>query len=131
MGNFTRNVFLSLLLVSAPALALSQVNDPSFEQVELLLDSDARSALSLSLQLQDTAQKTGLPGPLVDVLGLVMRAQNAVGNRVEALTTGQEALHIHGAAIQARVTTEDPNTGFAPDSGKISTYRSAAGFGLR
>ncbi|MEM7705847.1 MAG: diguanylate cyclase [Pseudomonadota bacterium] len=98
MGDFTRNVFLSLLLVSAPALALGQVNDPSFEQVELLLDSDARRALSLSLQLRDTAQKTGLPGPLVDVLGLVMRAQNAVGNHVEALNTGQEALQVARSA---------------------------------
>ena len=43
----------------------------------------------------------------------------------------QEELAIHGQAIQARVTTEDPERDFAPDSGKIITYRSAAGFGIR
>lgn len=43
----------------------------------------------------------------------------------------QEVLSIHGQAIQARVTTEDPENNFAPDSGKIITYRSAAGFGIR
>ena len=34
-------------------------------------------------------------------------------------------------AIQARVTTEDPEKNFAPDYGKIVNYRSAAGFGIR
>ncbi len=43
----------------------------------------------------------------------------------------QEALSINGQAIQARVTTEDPENNFAPDSGTIITYRSAAGFGIR
>src|SRR6185369_11368558 len=36
-----------------------------------------------------------------------------------------------GYAIQARVTTEDPENKFTPDYGKILTYRSAGGFGLR
>lgn len=43
----------------------------------------------------------------------------------------QEALSVHGHAIQARITTEDPENNFAPDSGTIITYRSAAGFGIR
>ena len=33
--------------------------------------------------------------------------------------------------IQCRVTTEDPEKGFTPDYGKILSYRSAAGFGVR
>lgn len=37
----------------------------------------------------------------------------------------------NGYAIQARVTTEDPEQNFAPDYGKIVNYRSAAGFGIR
>lgn len=37
----------------------------------------------------------------------------------------------NGVAIQARVTTEDPEKNFAPDYGKIVNYRSAAGFGIR
>src|ERR1700719_3432263 len=38
---------------------------------------------------------------------------------------------LYGAALQCRVTTEDPEKNFAPDYGKISTYRSPAGFGIR
>ena len=33
--------------------------------------------------------------------------------------------------MQCRVTTEDPANGFLPDYGKIQTYRSPAGFGIR
>ena len=38
---------------------------------------------------------------------------------------------LYGAALQCRVTTEDPEKNFAPDYGKITTYRSPAGFGIR
>src|SRR5260370_38414576 len=43
----------------------------------------------------------------------------------------QENIPLNGAALQCRVTTEDPEKNFAPDYGKISTYRSPAGFGIR
>jgi len=43
----------------------------------------------------------------------------------------QESVFLHGAALQCRVTTEDPEKNFAPDYGKLSTYRSPAGFGIR
>ena len=43
----------------------------------------------------------------------------------------QEKVPLYGAALQCRVTTEDPAKNFAPDYGKISTYRSPAGFGIR
>src|SRR5579859_7453384 len=43
----------------------------------------------------------------------------------------QENVPLYGAALQCRVTTEDPERNFAPDYGKISTYRSPAGFGIR
>ena len=43
----------------------------------------------------------------------------------------QESLHLNGYAIQCRVTTEDPTNNFAPDTGKITSYRSAGGFGIR
>jgi pyruvate carboxylase len=58
----------------------------------------------------------------------------AEGHRLDAPCIGiasQEALTRSGVAIQARVTTEDPDNGFAPDTGTIITYRSAAGFGIR
>lgn len=43
----------------------------------------------------------------------------------------QPKVPLYGAALQCRVTTEDPENQFAPDYGKISTYRSPAGFGIR
>ena len=43
----------------------------------------------------------------------------------------QESIKLDGYAIQCRVTTEDPLNNFMPDYGKIMTYRSASGFGVR
>lgn len=43
----------------------------------------------------------------------------------------QDDLHISGYAIQCRVTTEDPANHFAPDTGRISAYRSGGGYGVR
>ncbi|MEQ2399267.1 pyruvate carboxylase [Merdimmobilis hominis] len=43
----------------------------------------------------------------------------------------QEAVSQRGYAIQCRITTEDPRNNFAPDTGKITTYRSGGGFGVR
>ena len=37
----------------------------------------------------------------------------------------------HGYAIECRVTTEDPEHDFLPDSGRITHYRSPGGFGVR
>ncbi|MEO8934375.1 MAG: pyruvate carboxylase, partial [Xanthomarina sp.] len=43
----------------------------------------------------------------------------------------QEAVKVTGYALQCRITTEDPQNDFKPDYGQITTYRSAAGFGIR
>ncbi|MCX6852242.1 MAG: pyruvate carboxylase [Verrucomicrobia bacterium] len=43
----------------------------------------------------------------------------------------QDKIEKSGFAIQCRITTEDPENGFTPDFGKILTYRSAGGFGIR
>lgn len=43
----------------------------------------------------------------------------------------QDSVKMSGYAIQNRITTEDPRNNFAPDSGKITTYRSGGGFGVR
>ncbi len=43
----------------------------------------------------------------------------------------QESLSVRGFALQCRITTEDPENDFKPDYGTITTYRSAAGFGIR
>ncbi len=44
---------------------------------------------------------------------------------------GQETLATYGFAMQCRITTEDPENNFTPDYGTITTYRSAAGMGIR
>jgi pyruvate carboxylase len=44
---------------------------------------------------------------------------------------GQSAVATRGHAIQCRITTEDPANNFIPDYGRITHYRSAAGFGIR
>ena len=44
---------------------------------------------------------------------------------------GQEFVKKSGFAIQCRVTTEDPENNFIPDTGKVTVYRTAAGFGIR
>ena len=43
----------------------------------------------------------------------------------------QEGIKLNGSAIQCRITTEDPLNNFLPDTGKIDTYRSPGGFGVR
>lgn len=45
--------------------------------------------------------------------------------------TSQTDVSYRGYALQCRVTTEDPANNFAPDTGKITTYRSGGGFGVR
>lgn len=43
----------------------------------------------------------------------------------------QENMTMSGFAIQCRITTEDPTNNFMPDTGKVNTYRSPGGFGVR
>jgi pyruvate carboxylase len=43
----------------------------------------------------------------------------------------QAQIPLYGYALQCRVTTEDPENNFTPDYGRIQTYRSPAGFGVR
>lgn len=44
---------------------------------------------------------------------------------------GQDAIKETGFAIQCRVTTEDPEKDFMPETGRLSTYRSGGGYGIR
>src|SRR5580704_3819105 len=43
----------------------------------------------------------------------------------------QNNIPLYGYALQCRVTTEDPTNNFTPDYGRLQTYRSPAGFGVR
>ncbi len=57
--------------------------------------------------------------------------QIAAGASLEQLGLTQDRISIRGFAIQCRITTEDPASGFSPDTGKIEVYRSAGGNGVR
>jgi pyruvate carboxylase len=100
--------------------------------VEFLMDADSGAFYFIEvnprIQVEHTVteQVTG-----VDVVKAQIRI--AEGGRVgdAGVVPAQESLRLHGHALQCRVTTEDPENGFTPDYGRISAYRSAAGFGLR
>ncbi|MBV8909942.1 MAG: pyruvate carboxylase, partial [Gammaproteobacteria bacterium] len=58
----------------------------------------------------------------------------AAGAAIGAQQSGvpaQDEIRVAGHALQCRITTEDPENDFIPDYGKISAYRSPAGFGIR
>lgn len=58
----------------------------------------------------------------------------ADGKRMHGEEVGipaQDKIPRNGYAVQCRITTEDPENKFQPDYGRILTYRSAGGFGVR
>ena len=65
----------------------------------------------------------------VDLVQSQMRI--AAGESLADLGLTQEAITMHGFALQCRITTEDPAANFRPDTGKITTYRSPGGAGIR
>src|SRR5215212_1975317 len=65
----------------------------------------------------------------VDIVHAQLRI--AGGEALGDLGLSQESIQQRGVALQCRVTTEDPASGFRPDTGRISVYRSAGGAGIR
>ena len=65
----------------------------------------------------------------VDLVQAQMRI--AAGESVADLGLSQDVIRINGAALQCRITTEDPANGFRPDTGTITAYRTAGGAGVR
>lgn len=65
----------------------------------------------------------------VDLVQSQMRI--ASGESLTDLGLSQDKIKMHGFAIQCRITTEDPAQNFRPDTGKITTYRSPGGAGIR
>ncbi|MBW3637760.1 MAG: pyruvate carboxylase, partial [Armatimonadetes bacterium] len=101
--------------------------------VEFLLDVDRNEwffiEMNPRIQVEHTVteQITGIDL----VRSQILIAQNHSIGSPELALPSQENIPRNGYAIQARITTEDPEKGFAPDYGKILAYRSAAGFGIR
>lgn len=103
--------------------------------VEFLLDADTGEFYFIEvnprIQVEHTVteQVTG-----VDIVKAQIRVSE--GARIgegegDCHLPAQERIRLNGHALQCRVTTEDPENGFTPDYGRITAYRSAAGFGLR
>ncbi|HEX5114468.1 MAG TPA: pyruvate carboxylase [Pseudonocardiaceae bacterium] len=55
----------------------------------------------------------------------------AAGETLADIGLAQDGIRLRGAALQCRITTEDPANGFRPDTGMISAYRSPGGAGIR
>ncbi|HLZ12989.1 MAG TPA: pyruvate carboxylase, partial [Candidatus Acidoferrum sp.] len=101
--------------------------------VEFLYDVDARKWYFIEVNPRIQVEHTVTE--MVTGIDLV-RAQILVaqGHKLHEETMAlprQEKIPLYGAALQCRVTTEDPEKNFAPDYGKLTTYRSPAGFGIR
>jgi len=101
--------------------------------VEFLFDVDTREwffiEMNPRIQVEHTVteQITGIDL----VRSQILVAQGFGLHGPEIGLPRQDQIPRNGVAIQARITTEDPEKNFAPDYGKILAYRSAAGFGVR
>lgn len=101
--------------------------------VEFLMDADTEAFYFIEVNPRIQVEHTVTE----EVTGIdIVKAQLRVseGERIGApgaAVPAQESIRLRGHAVQCRVTTEDPENGFAPDHGKMTTYRSAAGFGIR
>ena len=101
--------------------------------VEFLYDMDSKEwffiEMNPRIQVEHTVTECVTGIDLVRSQILV-----AQGNKLHEPEIGipsQTEIPCNGFAIQCRITTEDPEKGFAPDYGRITNYRSAAGFGIR
>ena len=65
----------------------------------------------------------------VDLVQAQLRV--AAGETLADIGLAQDNIQIRGAALQCRITTEDPANGFRPDTGRITAYRTAEGAGIR
>ncbi|WP_328825452.1 biotin carboxylase N-terminal domain-containing protein, partial [Tomitella gaofuii] len=97
--------------------------------VEFLLDAAGRYVfieMNPRIQVEHTVTEEITD---VDLVGAQMRI--AAGATLAQLGLAQEAIGIRGAAVQCRITTEDPANDFRPDTGRITAYRTPGGAGIR
>jgi len=116
------------------ALKLARaVNYTHAGTVEFLMDGDTGQFYFIEVNPRIQVEHTVTE----EVTGIdIVKAQLSIaeGARIGTPASGvpaQSDIRITGHALQCRVTTEDPENGFTPDYGRIATYRSAAGFGIR
>jgi pyruvate carboxylase len=97
--------------------------------VEFLLDPSGRYVfieMNPRIQVEHTVTEE-----ITDVDLVQSQMRIASGETLADLGLSQDTLQIRGAALQCRITTEDPANEFRPDTGQITAYRSAGGAGVR
>ncbi|MFI7005052.1 pyruvate carboxylase [Streptomyces sp. NPDC050145] len=97
--------------------------------VEFLLDRAGKHVfieMNPRIQVEHTVTEE-----VTDVDLVQAQLRIASGATLADLGLSQESVVLHGAALQCRITTEDPANGFRPDTGMISAYRSPGGSGIR
>ncbi len=97
--------------------------------VEFLLDENGRYVfieMNPRIQVEHTVTEE-----ITDVDLVSSQLRIASGETLDQLGLRQENILPHGAALQCRITTEDPANGFRPDTGRISAYRTPGGAGIR
>ena len=101
--------------------------------VEFLYDVDAQKwyfiEVNPRIQVEHTVTEMVTGIDIVRAQILIAQGQSLHDAAINLPT--QDKVPLYGAALQCRVTTEDPEKNFAPDYGKLTTYRSPAGFGIR
>ncbi|MFF7779065.1 pyruvate carboxylase [Streptomyces tanashiensis] len=97
--------------------------------VEFLLDPDGNHVfieMNPRIQVEHTVTEE-----VTDIDLVQSQLRIAAGETLTDLGLAQESVVLRGAALQCRITTEDPANGFRPDTGMISAYRSPGGSGIR
>lgn len=109
------------------------INYQNAGTVEFLLDTvGERAGQHVFIEMNPRIQVEHTVTEEVTDIDLVQaQIRIASGQTLEDLNLDQENLVLRGAALQCRITTEDPAEGFRPDTGKITTYRSPGGGGIR
>jgi pyruvate carboxylase len=101
--------------------------------VEFLFDLDRRQwyfiEVNPRIQVEHTVTEVITGVDLVRSQILVAQGLSLLSPQIN-LPPGRE-IPRNGCAVQCRVTTEDPENKFTPDYGKILTYRSTGGYGVR
>ncbi|MGD0668336.1 MAG: pyruvate carboxylase [Bryobacteraceae bacterium] len=101
--------------------------------VEFLVDADSGEwyFIEVNPRIQVEHTVTEMVTGIDLVRSQIQVAQGLELHGAEMDMPRQEQIPLYGYAMQCRITTEDPANGFVPDYGKLSTYRSPAGFGIR
>ncbi|MBM9469556.1 pyruvate carboxylase [Nakamurella leprariae] len=100
--------------------------------VEFLLEGDGPDARWVFIEMNPRIQvEHTVTEEITDVDLVAAQLRIAAGATLVELGLTQDRIRVRGAALQCRITTEDPANGFRPDTGRIITYRSPGGSGVR